>query len=682
MVRDTRTTTAHAKVYSDHTKYIEALSATFTTTTLSISTELWLPELQTQVAVTDVQDIEEVKNITLLVIRIVAVCKKEDLMDLDSFIAANNWELNKSASLLLEEIHQEWLAMKKSFLYEEQNPSRPHEDIPVFVSKVKEAKKHSDGVNCSSSSSSSNSNSSKSISSSSSNNNIRSSSSSNNNNKNSSSSNKNNNSSSNIINSSDVRQKNWKVKKKITNVNTSWPSEGLCRQQTDSLEILRKRGNRQLTCSICGLLCQHNAHFQIHMRTHTGEKPFKCSYCERAFAQKSDLTKHERIHTGEKPFKCDICEKAFAIGKSLQDHRRQHTGEKPYECIECKRRFRNSSGLSEHRKTHRKQYEREMFSKGDKRKRGAARCNYCSKSYSNRQKLLCHIRMVHTKDVPYQCAKCQTCYSSIYSLCLHVSVTHGHTLPQQESLMIPSYKCSRCMSKFTSQVALIKHMQDCEHKYFTCDVCDVTVEDLEQLINHRWQHTVTQECQLMEKRKKISKTAFCKGMKKLGGNGQNNKIKKINIKKQRDEILPGKLRVMTILPIEAFKELSGDVSVNDIAADDVVGKQELGGTAALRKIRRMSTYNMNPLDSPPVMMGTDYVFRSCNKKEKNKRMSLLANKKPSKHESLKMRQMSDYGNRSTPETELHTLPSYCNSLSLPKVREEDHHSMHQKILCS
>ncbi|XP_071786175.1 sal-like protein 3 [Asterias amurensis] len=57
-----------------------------------------------------------------------------------------------------------------------------------------------------------------------------------------------------------------------------------------------KRPALKHSCNVCSKQFQSDSALQIHIRTHTGEKPFKCHMCGRAFTTKGNLKVHLGTH--------------------------------------------------------------------------------------------------------------------------------------------------------------------------------------------------------------------------------------------------------------------------------------------------------------------------------------------------------------------------------------------------
>ncbi|KAM9851767.1 zinc finger protein 574 [Aulostomus maculatus] len=114
----------------------------------------------------------------------------------------------------------------------------------------------------------------------------------------------------------------------------------------------KSRNRPRFRCPICHKDFAYNSTFNVHMRTHTDERPFECTTCGKRFRQLPHLQDHERIHSGLRPFCCWICGKSFSVAARLTEHARTHSGEKPYPCPHCPAAFRSRSNLDKHIRLH------------------------------------------------------------------------------------------------------------------------------------------------------------------------------------------------------------------------------------------------------------------------------------------------------------------------------------------
>lgn len=152
---------------------------------------------------------------------------------------------------------------------------------------------------------------------------------------------------------------------------------------------IHEQDNGGYKCQFCPKWFKYKSVLEIHMRSHTGERPYKCTYCEYAGTQHNCLKLHiQRHHPQEyvlhhhadmssdargpsvssfspqspdiapnrmscfSPVECPICGRVSPSPGYLKIHMRSHKKSLDHVCPVCGRGFKEYWYLSTHLKTH------------------------------------------------------------------------------------------------------------------------------------------------------------------------------------------------------------------------------------------------------------------------------------------------------------------------------------------
>ncbi|KAI8044930.1 hypothetical protein M5D96_001106 [Drosophila gunungcola] len=203
--------------------------------------------------------------------------------------------------------------------------------------------------------------------------------------------------------------------------------------------LIRRAQLRAKPPNFCGQAFRMSHNLRIHMLRHSRTKNYQCSECPKTFYDAYMRNIHIRIsHRGESPFACRFCSETFAYAGARQKHEsevhnaaprlivnrinpkpmakprddyalgwhiKSHTDANAFKCQQCSKSYSDPNKLKRHEKTHEKR---------------PLQCDVCLKGFYQRTRLREH-EAIHTGERPYCCEVCNVHFRYKYNMKTHAN---------------------------------------------------------------------------------------------------------------------------------------------------------------------------------------------------------------------------------------------------------------------
>ena len=263
---------------------------------------------------------------------------------------------------------------------------------------------------------------------------------------------------------------------------------------------LHETGVAAYRCQECQKQFFHKGHFNVHIRTHSGERPYGCLMCSRNFNTNAQLNRHLTSHhkdlNGESY--CDSFMFTPASNALNEDFRKSDDGDSKLtkdeqSCTFFETISQETQNLSTSLHSNESQIEHsasplKQHSKKNRTERVSYLCDVCNKQFFHKGSYTVHIR-THTGEKPFACIICNRKFNTKSQLNRHMSV-HTDKKSDQESdhskqncekeeddgATERNYQCNFCGKRFKRRSHLNEHqllhkLQKSGERPELCTIC-------------------------------------------------------------------------------------------------------------------------------------------------------------------------------------------------------------------